>query len=110
MVLITERATTELQRLRHENLARARQGVRLCVDAVDHLSMTIDSAHLGDSVFRRDNAPLLIVDGRLSPRLVGRVLDFDSGTGADLKRGFTLGWRSPEHPRGGAQADRVKDD
>src|SRR5216683_8447953 len=96
MVLITERATVELQRLRYENLARPRQGVRLSVDGVDHLSMSIDSAHLGDSVFRRDNSPLLILDGRLSPRLANRVLDFEGGGGIGSKRGFTLGWRSPE--------------
>jgi hypothetical protein len=96
MVSITERATMELQRLRYEHLARPRQGVRLSVDAIDRLSMSIDSAHLGDSVFRRDNTPLLIVDGRLSPRLANRVLDFLTEPEAGSKRGFKLGWRDPE--------------
>jgi len=96
MVLITDRASVELQRLRYENLALPRQGVRLSVDGVDHLSMSIDSAHLGDSVFRRDNSPLLIVEARLSPRLANRVLDFEAGGAIGARRGFTLGWRSPE--------------
>jgi hypothetical protein len=96
MVVITERATLELQRLRYANLARPRQGVRLSVDDVDHLSLSIDSAHLGDSVFRRDNSPLLIVEGRLSSRLANRVLDFLTDPEAGSKRGFMLSWREPE--------------
>jgi hypothetical protein len=52
--------------------------------------MTIDVPHSGDSVIRRDNVPVLIVDGRLAIRLAQRVLDFPSASGA----GFKLGWRA----------------
>jgi hypothetical protein len=53
--------------------------------------MTIDVPHSGDSIIRRDNHPVLIVDGRLAARLAQRVLDFPSQSG----NGFTLRWRAP---------------
>ena len=37
--------------------------------------MTIDVPHAGVSLVRRDNLPVLIVDGRLSARLAERVLE-----------------------------------
>ena len=90
MVLITDRATAELLRLRSEHLAQPRQGVRLTVNALDKFNMSIDGAHLGDSVFRHEHAPLLIVDGHLAARLAGHVLDFHAAQGAGLKPGFSL--------------------
>jgi hypothetical protein len=53
--------------------------------------MTIDIPHAGDSILRRDNLPVLIVDGRLATRLAQRVLDFPAASGV----GFTLRWRAP---------------
>ena len=53
--------------------------------------MTIDIPHSGDSIIRRDNLPVLIVDARLATRLAQRVLDFPSTSGG----GFTLRWRTP---------------
>jgi hypothetical protein len=92
MVQITERATVELQRLLVNNFARPQQGVRLRLNDAGGLAMTIDVPHAGDSIIRRDNVPVLIVDARLATRLAPRVLDFPSGAGA----GFTLGWRAPQ--------------
>ena len=89
MVQVTERASTELRRLLTANYARPQQGVRLRLNQAGDLAMTIDVPHSGDSVIRRDNAPGLIVDGRLAGRLAQRVLDFPSPSGG----GFTLGWR-----------------
>src|SRR5207237_398414 len=90
MVQITERASAELRRLLTDHLARPQQGVWLRLNHAGDLAMTIDVPHTGDSVIRRDNLPVLIVDGRLAARLAQRVLDFPaSGVGA----GFTLGWR-----------------
>jgi Fe-S cluster assembly iron-binding protein IscA len=89
MVQITESASTELRRLLTDNLARPQQGVRLRLNQAGGLAMTIDVPHSGDSIFRRDNLPVLIVDGRLATRLAQRVLDFPSASGA----GFTLRWR-----------------
>ena len=91
MVQVTERATVELQRLLTDNFARPQQGVRLRLNQAGDLAMTIDVPHSGDSVIRRDYAPLLIVDARLGTRLAQRVLDFRSASGG----GFTLGWRTP---------------
>ena len=54
--------------------------------------MTIDVPHAGDSVIRRDNVPILIVDARLAQTLASRVLDFPAQS--TVRRGFTLGWRS----------------
>ena len=95
MVLITDRAALELQRILRSNMARPRQGVRLQVNEIDQLSMSIDVAHLGDSVFRRDHEPLLIVEPALSVRLARRTLDFLGEEGA-RRSGFTLGWLPAE--------------
>ncbi len=90
MVQITERATVELRRLLADNFARPQQGVRLRLDQAGDLTMTIDVPHSGDSIIRRDNVPLLIVEGRLSIRLAQRVLDFP----ATSRGSFTLAWRA----------------
>ncbi len=93
MVQITERATAELRRLLTNNFARPQQGVRLRLNEAGGLAMTIDVPHSGDSVIRRDNVPILIVDGRLAARLARRVLDYPSASG----NGFMLTWR-PAQP------------
>jgi len=92
MVQLTERASTELRRLLDDHFARPHQGVRLRLTDAGALAMTIDVPHSGDSIVRRDNLPVLIVDGRLAVRLAQRVLDFQSGTGVGT--GFKLGWRT----------------
>lgn len=91
MVQMTARATAELRRLLTDNFARPQQGVRLRLNEAGGLAMTIDVPHAGDSILRRDNLPVLIVDGRLATRLAQRVLDFPAASGA----GFTLRWRAP---------------
>jgi hypothetical protein len=55
--------------------------------------MTIDVPHTGDSIIRRDNLPVLIVDGRLATRLAQRLLDLAAPS--DPGGGFTLRWRAP---------------
>jgi Fe-S cluster assembly iron-binding protein IscA len=92
MVQITERASAELRRLLSDHFARPQQGVRLHLNPAGKLGMTIDVPHAGDSIIRRDNLPVLIVDGRLAARLAMRVLDFPGGPGGG--GGFTLGWRT----------------
>ncbi|HET6320213.1 MAG TPA: hypothetical protein VFG86_27460 [Chloroflexota bacterium] len=90
MVQLTERATAELRRLLTDHLAKPQQGIRLRLNEAGKLKMTIDIPHSGDSIIRRDNVPLLIVDGRLAVRLAQRVLDFRTAAGAG--GGFTLHW------------------
>ena len=92
MVQITERASAELRRLLTDHFARPQQGVRLRLNQAGKLAMTIDVPHSGDSIIRRDNLPVLIVDGRLAARLAVRVLDFPAAPGGGS--GFTLGWRT----------------
>ena len=96
MVQITERASTELRRLLTNNFARPQQGVRLRLNDAGDLAMTIDVPHSGDSIVRRDNLPVLIVDGRLAARLAQRVLDYPAPSAAG--GGFTLHWRAPSPP------------
>ena len=90
MVQITERASAELRRLLTDNSAGPQQGIRLRLNQAGGLAMTIDVPHAGDSIIRRDNVPVLIVDGRLATRLAQRVLDFPSASGG----GFALRWRA----------------
>ena len=92
MVQITERASAELRRILTDHVARPQQGVRLRLNEAGDLAMTIDVPHAGDSVIRRDNLPVLIVEGRLAARLAMRVLDFPAASGRG--GGFTLGWRT----------------
>jgi len=100
MVQITERASAELRRLLSEHVARPQQGVRLRLNEVGDLRMTIDVPHAGDSIIRRDNVAVLIVDARLATRLAMRVLDFPAGPGGG--GGFSLGWRPAEARSGSA--------
>jgi hypothetical protein len=51
--------------------------------------MTIDVPHPGDTLVRRDDSVVLIVEGRLSPHLTDRVLDVPAGD-AERRREFTL--------------------
>jgi hypothetical protein len=97
MVQITERASSELRRLLTDHFARPHQGVRLRLNEAGGLAMTIDVPHAGDSIIRRDNLPVLIVDPRLTVRLAERILDFPAGSGGG--GGFTLRWRTPPSPR-----------
>jgi hypothetical protein len=91
MVQITERAGAELRRLLTDTFARPQQGVRLRLNQAGDLAMAFDVPHSGDSIIRRDNLPVLIVDWRLAIRLAQRILDLPSTSGG----GFTLPWRTP---------------
>ena len=51
--------------------------------------MTIDVPHPGDTLVRRNDSVVLIVEGRLSPHLTDRVLDVPAGA-AGTRREFTL--------------------
>jgi hypothetical protein len=103
MVQVTERASAELRRLLTDHLARPQQGVRLRLNQAGGLAMTIDVPHAGDSIIRRDNVAVLIVDGRLAARLAQRVLDFPAASG--IGTGFSLGWRHPADERAPSESD-----
>ena len=65
MLQITERAADELTRLLTQTMHGARQSVRLGLKPSGGLAMTIDVPHPGDTLVRRNEAVLLIVEGRL---------------------------------------------
>ena len=94
MLQITERAADELTRLLTQTMHGARQSVRLGLKPSGGLAMTIDVPHPGDTLVRRNEAVLLIVEGRLSPQLRDRVLDVPTGS-AGVHREFTLGTQAP---------------
>ena len=70
-------------------MAGARQSVRLGLDRSGGMSMTIDTPYAGDTLVRRYDAVLLIVEGRLSPLLANRVLDISAGD-VGTRPNFTL--------------------
>ena len=91
MVRVTEKAATALQELLVENSAPPEAGVRLTPTPAGNVGMVIDAPQTGDEVIRRDEAPLLIVEEALVPRLTDMVVDFES-TREDRQRsgGFVL--------------------
>jgi hypothetical protein len=85
----SDRAAEELTRLLNQSMAGVRHAVRLVLNPSGDLSMTIDTPHAGDTLVRRHDAVLLIVEGRLSPLLTNRVLDVPAGD-VGTRRDFTL--------------------
>jgi hypothetical protein len=90
MLQVSERAADELARLLSQSMPGVRQAVRLGLKPSGGLEMTIDVPHLGDTLVRRNDSVVLIVEGRLSPHLSDRVLDVPAGE-AGVRREFTLG-------------------
>ena len=89
MLEVSERAADELARLLSQSMPSARQAVRLGLKPSGDLAMTIDVPHPGDTLVRRNESVLLIVDGRLSPHLTNRVLDVPA-LDVGVRRHFTL--------------------
>ena len=78
MVRVTEEAAVALQELLTENNAPPDAGVRLTSTAAGNIGMVIDSPQEGDEVHRRDEAPVLIVGGDLSRKMINMEVDFES--------------------------------
>lgn len=89
MISVTERAATELQDLLMTNGATPDQGVKLITDSSGNIGMTIALPAEGDEVVRRDEAPLLIVDGTIAQQLDGTELDLEEIPGLEGAQ-FTL--------------------
>ena len=89
MLEVSDRAAEGLAQLLNQNMAGVRQSVRLGLDPSGGLAMTIDAPHAGDTLVHRHDAVLLIVEGRLSPLLMNRVLDVPAGD-VGARRHFTL--------------------
>ena len=78
MVRVTEQATTALQELLEANDAPPEAGVRLTPSGAGNIGMVIDEPHTGDEVVRRDEKPVLIVDGAVVEPLTDMVVDYQS--------------------------------
>jgi Fe-S cluster assembly iron-binding protein IscA len=78
MITVTERAAAGLQELLTTNHAQPGQGVKLVRDAAGNIGLTIAAPNEGDEVIRRDEQPLLIVDGRIAGALDGAQIDCDT--------------------------------
>jgi hypothetical protein len=89
MLQVSERAADELARLLSQSFPSVRQAVRLGLKPSGGLAMTIDVPHPGDTLVRRNESVVLIVEGRLSPHLTDRVLDVPVGE-VGAHREFTL--------------------
>ena len=103
MLQVSERAADELARLLSQSMPGVRQAVRLGLKPSSGLAMTIDVPHPGDTLVRRNDSVVLIVEGRLSPHLTDRVLDVptrDAGTRGE----FTL---RPKRTEAGSAAFSV---
>ena len=97
MVRVTEEAATALQELLVENEAPPDAGVRLTPTAAGNMGMVIDSPHEGDEVIRRDEAPVLIVEEALAPRVADMVVDFEStAQSGQTPGGFVLREAGPD--------------
>jgi hypothetical protein len=89
MLQVSERAADELARLLSQSMPGVRQAMRLGLKPSGGLAMTIDVPHPGDTLVRRHETVLLIVEGRLSPHLTDRGLDVPPGQ-VGARREFTL--------------------
>ena len=64
--------------------------MRLRLNTAGGLALTIDVPHAGDSVIRRDNMLVLIVEARLASSLSQRVLDFPTQSQAAPRRSHSV--------------------
>jgi hypothetical protein len=93
MVQITGRASTELRRLLTRPLCSTAARRATAVERGRQPGHDYRWPHSSDSIIRRDNLAVLIVEARLGARLSERLLDFPAGPGNG--GGFTLRWRTP---------------
>jgi Fe-S cluster assembly iron-binding protein IscA len=76
MIRVTPSAEERLQELLLAHEATPEQGVRLTPDGKGGLGLAIAAPREGDLVIERDDAPLLIVDGRVVEALDDKVIDY----------------------------------
>jgi Fe-S cluster assembly iron-binding protein IscA len=91
MVIVTERAATELQEVLKNQHAVDGEGVKLVPGGDGRVQMTIGQPETGDQVMQRDGQPLLIVDAAIVDTLEGTEVDYQSGDeNGTSAAGFTL--------------------
>jgi Fe-S cluster assembly iron-binding protein IscA len=94
MILITERASQAIQRVRHERQVPEQKAVRLPKDDSGMLRLTLDRPHTEDLIVRDGDEPLLMVDANLVDQVDDAVLDYQDSNRREPQ--FTLRRRS-EH-------------
>jgi hypothetical protein len=75
MITVTERAATRLQEVAATRDVPPGQGVKLVRRGPGGVGLTIAAPETGDEVVRYEDAPVLIVDGRLTDALAGSEID-----------------------------------
>jgi Fe-S cluster assembly iron-binding protein IscA len=75
MITVTERAAARLQEVVATRDVPPGQGVKLVPQGPGSVGLTIAAPDAGDEVVQYEDAPVLIVDGRLTDALAGSEID-----------------------------------
>jgi Fe-S cluster assembly iron-binding protein IscA len=102
MITVTERAAARLQELQSTRDVPPGQGVKFVPRGPGSVGLTIGAPEAGDAVVRYAEAPVLIVDGRLTAALEGAELDCEEAVVAGQPRPeYTIRRPAPPGPPGG---------
>ena len=94
MITVTARAAARLQQTVARRDVPAGQGVKLVPQGPGSVGLVIAAPAAGDAVVRYADAPVLLVDGRLTAPLAGAELDCEEPVvDGQARTAFTL------HPR-----------
>ena len=78
MLVVTEGAKNELKKILYEKVDHPLAGIRLLSGAQpDNFGLSIDIEVPGDQVVEHDGCKVLLIDGELSERLDGDILDVE---------------------------------
>ena len=78
MLIVTEGAKNELKKILSEKVDHPLAGIRLLIGAQpDNFGLSIDIEVSGDQVVEHDGSKVLLIDGELSERLDGDILDVE---------------------------------
>jgi len=78
MVIVTEDAKNELKKILSEKVDHPLASIRLLIGAQpDNFGLSIDIEVPGDQVVEHDGSKVLLIDGELSERLDGDILDVE---------------------------------
>ena len=78
MLVVTEGAKNELKKILYEKVDHPLAGIRLLSGAQpDNFGLSIDIEVPDDQVIEHDGSKVLLIDGELSERLDGDILDVE---------------------------------
>jgi Fe-S cluster assembly iron-binding protein IscA len=103
MITVTERAAARLQQAVATRDVPEGQGMKLVPQGPGSVGLTIAAPEAGDEVVRHEDAPVLIVDGRLTDSLAGAEIDCrESVEGGQARVEYTIRRPAPGAPDGQA--------